>query len=177
MILFRPLDFDHVMNLQLTPDRRLFLGMFLVCATLLGFGYYLQYVGGLDPCPLCILQRGAYLGVGVVCLTAFIHASATRIYAALALLCALTGAAIAARQVWLQHLPPERVPECGPGLDFILQAFPLFDALTMIFTGSGECAETVWTFLSLSIAEWSLFWFAALSALFVYQLWISGDRI
>ena len=158
------------MNLQLTTDRRVFLGMALVCMGLLGFGYYLQFVRGLDPCPLCILQRAAYLGVGVVCLAGFFHGSAKRIYSALALVCALTGAAIAARQVWLQHLPPDLVPECGPGLDFILQAFPLFDALKLIFTGSGECAETVWTFLSLSIAEWSLFWFAAFSVLFMYQL-------
>ena len=157
------------MNLQLTTDRRLFLGMALVCTALLGSGYYLQFVRGLDPCPLCILQRIAYMGVGVVCLAGFLHGAASRIYGALALVCALAGAAIAARQVWLQHLPPDRVPECGPGLDFIMQAFPLFDALKLIFTGSGECAETVWTFLSLSIAEWSLFWFAAFSVLLVYQ--------
>ena len=157
------------MNLQLTTDRQLFLGIILACMALLGFGYYLQFVRGLDPCPLCILQRVVYLGIGVVCLAGFMHGAAARIYAAAALVCALTGAGIAARQVWLQHLPPDQVPECGPGLDFILQAFPLFDALKLIFTGSGECAETVWTFLSQSIAEWSLFWFAAFSVIFVYQ--------
>lgn len=158
------------MTNQVFTDRRLFLLVALTCLLLLGFGYFLQFVRGLDPCPLCILQRAAYLGVGVVCLAGFIHGSAGRIYSALALVCALAGAAIAARQVWLQHLPPDLVPECGPGLDFILQAFPLFDALKLIFTGSGECAETVWTFLSLSIAEWSLFWFAVFSVLFVYLL-------
>ncbi len=153
----------------LITERRLFLVAALACLALLGFGYYLQFMRGLDPCPLCILQRGAYLGVGLVCLIAFLHGSGARLYSGLALVCALTGAAIAGRQVWLQQLPPERAPECGPGLDFILHAFPLFDALRLIFTGSGECAQTVWTFLSLSIAEWSLFWFAALSALFIYQ--------
>ena len=158
------------MNLQLFPERWLYLFIALACLLLLGFGYYLQFARGMDPCPLCILQRVAYLGVGLVCLVGFFHGSATRIYAAPALVCALAGAAIAGRQVWLQHLPPERVPECGPGLDFILQAFPVFDALKLIFTGSGECAETVWTFLSLSIAEWSLFWFCALSVLLLYHL-------
>ena len=142
----------------------------LACIALLGFGYYLQFVGGLDPCPLCILQRGAYFGVGIVCLVGFFHGQAGRSYCALGLLCALAGALIAARQVWLQHLPPEQVPECGPGLDFILQAFPLADALELILTGSGECAETLWTFLSLSIAEWSLFWFAAFSILLAYRI-------
>ncbi len=158
------------MNSPLHSGRLIHLFIALACLSLLGFGYYLQFVQDLDPCPLCILQRVAYLGVGLVCLACFIHGSATRIYNALALICALAGAAIAGRQVWLQHLPPERVPECGPGLDFILQAFPIFDALKLIFTGSGECAETVWTFLSLSIAEWSLFWFGAFSVLLLYLL-------
>ena len=162
-------------TLQFITKRRLFLLAALACLALLGFGYYLQFVQGLDPCPLCILQRVAYLGVGLVCLVAFMHGSAAGLYSGLALACALGGAGIAGRQVWLQHLPPERVPECGPGLDFILQAFPLFDALKLIFTGSGECAETVWTFLSLSIAEWSLFWFAAFSVLFGYCL-LAGKR-
>ncbi len=163
-------------TLWLITERRLFLVAALACLALLGFGYYLQFVQGLEPCPLCILQRGAYLGVGLVCLVACLHGSAVRLYSGLALVCALTGAAIAGRQVWLQQLPPERLPECGPGLDFILQAWPLFEALRLIFTGSGECAETVWTFLSLSIAEWSLFWFAALSALFVYQIFSAPLR-
>ena len=157
------------MNSPLHSGRLINLFIALACLSLLGFGYYLQFVQDLDPCPLCILQRVAYLGIGLVCLVGFVHGSATRIYNALALVCALAGAAVATRQVWLQHLPPERVPECGPGLDFILQAFPIFDALKLIFTGSGECAETLWTFLSLSIAEWSLFWFGVFSVLFLYH--------
>lgn len=163
------------MNSQLYTERQLFMAVALGCLLLLGFGYYLQFVQGLDPCPLCILQRVAYLGVAVVCLAGFFHGSAGRIYGWAALLCVLAGAAIAGRQVWLQHLPPDLVPECGPGLDFILQAFPLVDALKLIFTGSGECAETVWSFLSLSIAEWSLFWFAAFAVLFVYQVLIAAS--
>ena len=161
---------NFVMNSQLYSERLFFISIAAACLLLLGFGYYLQFVRSLDPCPLCILQRVAYMGVGAVCLAGFIHGSAGRIYSALALICALAGAAIAARQVWLQHLPPDLVPECGPGLDFIMQAFPLFDALKLIFTGSGECAETLWTLLSLNIAEWSLFWFAAFSVMLVYHL-------
>ena len=76
---------DYLMNLQLHIDRRLYLFIALACLLLLGFGYYLQFVQGLDPCPLCILQRAAYLAVGIVCLAGFFHGSATRIYAALAL--------------------------------------------------------------------------------------------
>ena len=88
---------DYLMNLQLHIDRRLYLFIVLACLSLLGFGYYLQFVQDLDPCPLCILQRVAYLGIGLVCLVGFLHGSATRIYNALALVCALAGAAIAGK--------------------------------------------------------------------------------
>ena len=75
------------------------------------------------------------------------------------------GAAIATRHVWLQHLPKDRVPECGPGLEYMLNRFPLTQALEKIFRGSGECAEAGWTLLTLTIAEWSLVWFVLLAAL------------
>ena len=81
------------------------------------------------------------------------------LYSMLLAIAALAGAGIAGRQVWLQHLPADQVPECGPGLDYMLEAFPLTDALKMIFSGSGECAEVHWRFIGLSIAEWSLVWF------------------
>ena len=76
---------------------------------------------------------------------------------------AVTGALIASRQVWLQHLPPELVPECGPGLDYMLNVFPFTDAIKMALTGSGECAEVKWRFIGLSIAEWSLIMFAGIT--------------
>lgn len=145
----------------------------LICAALLGYGYYLQYVVGLEPCPLCIMQRLAFFAVFAVCLIAAIHGPARlgiRIYAALSLLTAGIGGAIAGRQIWLQHLPPDQVPECGPGLDYMLEVFPLFEALRMILTGSGECAEVDWTFLGLSIAQWSLGWFVILGLASLYLL-------
>lgn len=136
------------------------------CAGLLGFGYYLQFFAGQVPCPLCIFQRVAYMAAGAVALVAAIQGPAGRtrlVYDAGILLAAAAGAGIAARQVWLQHLPPDRVPECGPGLDYMLDVFPLSETLRMVFTGSGECAEAGWKFLSLSIAEWSLLWFLAIA--------------
>lgn len=141
---------------------------FVVCAALLGFGYYLQYVEMQEPCPLCMLQRFAYMAVGVICLIGVIHGPArtgTMVYSALVFMCAALGAAVAARQVWLQHLPKHLVPECGPGFDYMIRKFPLGDALARIFRGSGECAETGWTFLGLSIAGWSLLWLVTLCAL------------
>ncbi len=83
-----------------------------------------------------------------------------RIYAGLAAFFALGGAAAAGRQVWLQHLPPDKVPQCGPDLFFMLENFPLSRTLKTLVAGTGECAVVDWTFLGLSIAEWSLLWFA-----------------
>jgi disulfide bond formation protein DsbB len=139
-----------------------------VCAALLGFGYYLQYVQGLNPCPLCLVQRGFFYAVMTTFIVAVIHPQ--RAYAWIAALFALGGIASASRQVWLQHLPPERVPACGPDLYFMLENFPLSRTLTTLIKGTGDCAVVDWTFLGLSIAEWSLGWFVAL---FAFALWLA----
>src|SRR5437763_13028327 len=112
--------------------RRVSLAAALICAALLGYGYYLQYVQGLEPCPLCFVQRLFFYAVMIIFLIAAIHAPGRiggRIYAALALLFVAGGAATAARQVWLQHLPADRVPKCGPDLYFMLQNFTLSSTL------------------------------------------------
>lgn len=148
----------------------------LACALLLGFGYYLQYGRGLEPCPLCLVQRGFFYAVMAVCAVAAIHApgrGGAMAYAILAALFASGGAAAAARQVWLQHLPPDKVPACGPDLFFMLENFPLSRTLTTLLSGTGECAKVDWTFLGLSIAEWSLGWFVALA---LYALWLALRR-
>lgn len=155
------------MNLATVPARRFYAALFLLCAGLLGYGYYLQFGGGLEPCPLCIFQRLCFIAAAAIALAGAIHAPAgfgRRIYSSLLAFAAATGAGIAGWQVRLQHLPADQVPECGPGLDYMLDVFPLADALRMAFTGSGECAEVDWTFLGLSIAEWSLLWFVLIAA-------------
>jgi protein dithiol:quinone oxidoreductase len=144
---------------------------FLICGALLAFGFYLQYVEQQEPCPLCMLQRVAFLDMMIVFAVAAIHGPARRgaiVYSGLLFVMAAMGGAIAARQVWLQHLPPDKVPACGPGLEYMLEQFPLGEALRKIFTGSGECAEAGWRFLGLTIAGWSLVWFVVLGALAVY---------
>ena len=146
-----------------------FLGA-IVCAALLGYGYYLQYgPQRLDPCPLCLVQRGFFYLVGGVFLLGAIHGRGRAVYGSLAALFAAGGFGVAARQVWLQHLPPERVPQCGPDLYFMLENFPLSRTLKTLVAGTGECAVVDWTFLGFSIAEWSLAWF---TALFFYALWL-----
>lgn len=144
----------------------------LGCALLLAFGYYLQYVQGLQPCPLCLVQRGFYYAVIATCVAAAIHAprrGGQALYAVVTALFAAGGAAAAARQVWLQHLPPDKVPQCGPDLYFMLENLPLATTIRRLITGTGECAVVDWTFLGFSIAEWSL---VAFSAIFLYAAWL-----
>ena len=88
-----------------------------------------------------------------------------RILSSLCLLFSLGGAALAGRQIWLQNLPADQVPACGPSLDYMLDVFPLQEVITVMLQGTGDCAEVQWTFLGLSIPGWSLFWFIALAAL------------
>lgn len=127
---------------------------------------------GLEPCPLCIFQRVALMGTGVMLvLTAVLGFQKwlARIFGSLALVGAGTGVGLAGRHIWLQHLPADQVPECGPGLDYLIEVFPLRDVLAQVLSGSGECAEVAWTFLGLSIPEWTLIAFVGLSTL---SLWI-----
>lgn len=142
-----------------------------ICAAFLGYAYYAQFHLHLVPCPLCEFQRMAFIAMFVVCVIGAIHNPARvgrKVYGALALLVAGGGVAIASRHVWLQHLPADQVPECGPDLQYMLEAFPFTDVLRKVFTGSGECAKVDWTFLGLSMPEWTLAWFVvfALGALY-----------
>lgn len=144
----------------------------VVCAALLGYAYFLQYVKGLDPCPLCYVQRWFFYAVMAVFVVAAVHAprrGGALAYGVLVTLFAAGGATAASRQVWLQHLPPDRVPQCGPDIFFMLNNFPLGDVLAKLVQGTGECAKVDWTFLGQSIAVWSLVWFVALA---VYALWL-----
>lgn len=147
---------------------------FLVCGALLGYALYAQYVLGLNPCPLCIFQRVALIGLGLLFLIAAVHAAGPgvrKLYAVLIALVALAGSGVAGRQLWLQALPPERVPACGPGLDFMLEAFPVGEMLMTVLSGSGECAEVDWTLLGLSMPGWVLIALAGLGTFGVLVNW------
>jgi len=119
--------------------RLVFLFVFLACAGLMGFGLYLQHALNLQPCPLCIFQRYAFVATGAIALVAAIHGpgrTGQAVYGMLTVLAAGTGAAIAGRQTWLQHNPPS-IFECGPDLAYLLDSFPLTKVLPMIFQGEG----------------------------------------
>ena len=150
-----------------------FLGC-LGCVFLLSMGAYFQFVQGLDPCPLCISQRIAILLTGVVFLTAALHnpgQTGVTAYAISGALTALCGAAISTRHVWIQHLPADKVPECGPGLDYVLQNFPLFETGKLMLSGTGDCAKVDWTMFGFSMPAWTLLAFLMLATLSVLQIW------
>ena len=145
-------------------SRLIYLAIFLVCTGLIGFALYLQHSLGLEPCPMCILQRYAFIVVGVIALVAAIQDPALlgrRIYSGLLVVMAATGGGVAMRHVYLEHYPP-KIFDCGADVGFMLEAFPLTQALPMIFRGTGDCTKVAWRFLGLSIAEWSLICFALL---------------
>lgn len=155
---------------RLQPRVGYFLG-FLVCGGMIAFALYLQYFQGQEPCPLCILQRVAWIALGTVFLVAAIHGPAligATVYGLLLVLIAGVGAAIAGRHVWLENLPRDQVPACGPDLDYMLRQFPLSETLRRVLSGTGECAEVGWTFLGLSIAGWSLVWLVMMAAFAVF---------
>lgn len=154
------------MNRALRSSRVAFAAGAMICIALLAYAYYLQYVKGLEPCPLCMVQRFFFYAVMALFIVAAIHGprgSGALVYSALITLFAAGGAAAAGRQVWLQHLPPDKVPQCGPDLFFMLENFPLSRTWEKLFYGTGECAVVDWKFLGLSIAGWSLVWFIVLA--------------
>jgi disulfide bond formation protein DsbB len=154
------------------PGRRILnLAGFLCCVGMMGFALFAQHVMLLDPCPLCVLQRVAVIGLGVVFLVAALHHPSgwgRYVYAFLSFLFAGGGVGIAGWHWRLQNLPPSEVPSCGPGLDYMLDNFPLGEAMRMVFEGSGECAEVVWSFLGLSMPAWV---FVCMTALGIAAIW------
>ena len=143
--------------------RRVLAAICAACVAMLAFGIYLQAVVGLEPCPMCIVQRYAFIlvaivaGVGAALRGRGAHAAA----GGLIVLLSGFGAFVAARQSWLQWYPPE-VASCGRDFYGMIENFPLKRAIPMIFRGSGDCTKVDWTFLSLSIANWAFLVFCAL---------------
>ncbi|OUR64247.1 disulfide bond formation protein B [Methylophaga sp. 42_25_T18] len=158
---------------MLFSSRTVFILGFLFCLSMLSVAGYFQFVEHFEPCPLCILQRVAILIIGLVFLLAAIHDSTVvgvRVYGGLITLFSLLGGSISAWHVRLQNLPADQVPSCGPGLNFMLDNFPLSEAISMVLRGSGECAEVLWTFIGLSIPAWTLIAFVALLLVGLTQL-------
>jgi disulfide bond formation protein DsbB len=157
--------------LDAAPRRALLL-LCLACMAMLGFGLYLQHVVGLNPCPMCIVQRYALLLVAIFALLTSLtgrrrwHIGGVGLVA----LTAVGGAFVAARQSWLQWYPPE-VSSCGRDLYGMIETFPLKRAIPMIFKGSGDCTAVDWTFLGGSLANWSFVVFACIVLVSGVLIW------
>ena len=149
-----------------SAPRRVLALVAAACVGMLAFGMYLQHVVGLEPCPMCIVQRYALILIALVAgIAAAIKARGAQIAGSgLIVLLAGFGGFVAARQSWLQWYPPE-IASCGRDFYGMIETFPLKRAIPMIFRGSGDCTKIDWTFLGLSIANWSFLWFAFFAVL------------
>lgn len=148
--------------------------LFLASVVGMAFALYLEHVQGLNPCPLCVFQRIGLIVLGVVSLLAFLHHPQShigkRIYSVLGSIGVVWSLGVAARHVWLQNLPADQVPSCGPGLDYLIEALPLKNVLEQVLSGSGECAVIDWSFLGMSLSVWSLLFFGVVASMSLWQL-------
>lgn len=152
---------------MLASPRLVFAALFAVCAGLIAYALYLQHVEALEPCPMCILQRYAFIAIALVAFVAAVHGprgAALYLYATIIIMIALAGGGIAAWHSWLQRYPPPNL-SCGTDLWYLLDSFPLSKALPTIFQGTGECSKVEWRMLGLSIPEWAFVWFIAIVGL------------
>ena len=149
-----------------------FIGL-VICITAMLFAVlYLENTLYLDPCPLCILDRVVIIALGVIFFIAWLHGPRTiftKVYGLLGIVLSSIGIALASRHIWLQNLPKDQVPECGPDLYYMLETLPIFDVLKKTLTGSGSCADISWTFANLTIPEQTLILFVILLILSVIQ--------
>ena len=155
-----------------------YLQLFLVFMSVLGMSFallFLQRYMGFTPCPLCIFQRiGLMVMGGFAFIAALWHPKSTLIKLGLwlgSLLGIVWATGVAARHVWLQHLPADQVPLCGPGLDYWIDTLPMQQVLNEVLAGSGECASVEWRFLGMSIPEQSLIFFSVLLLIHGLVLW------
>lgn len=156
-----------------------YLFIFAACAFLLICAMFIEPFASMDPCPMCMMQRAIFIAVGVVAIIAAIHNPekiGASIYASLVTLISIGGAAVAGRQIWLQHLPEDQVPACGPGIDYMLEVFPLLEVIEMSLRGTGDCAKVQWTFMNISIPGWSLIAFIAFAIIGLSILFKKGNK-
>ena len=145
----------------------------VICVSSLIFAiFYLERTLYLDPCPLCVLDRVVIAAIGIVFFIAFLHNPRSifrKIYGFVSIILCAIGIGLASRHIWLQNLPKDQVPECGPDIYFMFETLPLFDVIKQSLTGSGSCADVNWTFAGLTIPEQTLLLFVGLLILSVIQ--------
>ena len=173
-----PRTITPTMTMPRISPRLLFLAGFLASAGLIGAALLFQYDMGLVPCPLCIVQRWFVIAIGVLLLAGALHHPRTwglRLYGVGVMLLAGLGGAVAARHVWIEHLPPGTVAGCGADLDYMMQNFPLLKTVTLLWAGTSDCATVTWSLLGLSMAGWMLLCFAGFAVLGIALAW--GNKL
>ena len=162
-----------------TP-RLVFAAIVVACLGLNAFAiYYLQEWVGLEPCPMCILQRVAFFAIAAVALVGAIwnpRGTALKSLAGLVILFAVLGAAVATRHSYLQHFPP-KAETCGTDLEYMLNTFSLTEAFPKIFAGTGSCSAITWRFIGLTIPEWALVWYVGIAAVAFWLAFVRERRI
>ena len=158
--------------MKLTPHapslRKLYTLGAVTCLGLLAFGIYLQSIGGLEPCPLCVIQRFFIFVLGILFMIGALHLPDRpwyTLYNIAILLCTTLGGFAAWRQIALERLPPDQVPPCGPTLDVMIQQLPFRDVITQVMAGTPECSKVLWRFMGLSIPSWTLLFFICFAAI------------
>jgi disulfide bond formation protein DsbB len=147
---------------------------FLACAGLMGYALFAQFQEHLDPCLLCIFQRVGVIALGLLFLAAFLHHPrnwGAKVYGGLMLLAAAAGSVASIRHIYMQHLPPELAPPCGPGFGYLFAHLPFSQFLVKAFTGSADCSIVTWSFLGLTMPEWVLIWFVILGLGGLWNNW------
>lgn len=158
----------------MSSSRHVFFLIAAACLAMILAALYMQHGMGLTPCYLCIVQRVFVITTGVIALLAFVHNPGIlgiRIYGALTALSAMAGSGFSIRQLWLQSLPEDQVPACGPPADYLLESFSLSESLPLLLRGDGNCAKVEWSLFGVSIAGWVLMAFAVLALSALWQLW------
>ena len=161
------------MILQITNQRTIFSGLATISFLAIGFALYLEKEMGLLPCPLCMTQRGLIFLIGFIAFFASLHNPQGWVMKSYWTICAilsLLGVSVAARHIWLQNLPEDLVPACGPSLEYMLETLPFSETLQIILMGDGNCAEIVWTFAGFTIPEQTLGLFLLLGLICIWQL-------
>lgn len=159
--------------MTLPASRTIFWLVFLGTVTLMGVALYMEHFMQLQPCPLCIFQRVMTIATGAIALIAVLHnprETGIRVYGGLMSLTAIIGASISIRHLWLQSLPADQVPACGPDLDYLLDVFPITEVLVKVLSGDGSCAEVLWTLFGISIPGWALIGFVGLLGFGILQV-------
>jgi protein dithiol:quinone oxidoreductase len=144
-------------------QRHYYLLLWVGCSLLIAIALYMQYAMDLVPCALCMTQRVFIIAVGIVALAAWVsNASSSKAFPFVGMTLAIIGGGFSIRHIWLQNLPEDLAPACGPTLGYLLENVPFMEALAVLLQGDGNCAESVWSLLGLTIPGWTLVAFAGL---------------